>query len=199
MQQRFGNIFKVYSYLRYGYLLRYHDINVSFLSNLYLTLISTMYVLRLHHNRDFPIFIPFSPPTPKLSSLTADSNHSLILTTNLSTSSNVFPACKQILTRCVPSGTVGGTIGRTINPDVWRNWASWRGRELRREMMGEFGGCAGIWRIWGWGGSMRWFRVCRVWWKWDVRWLRWVLSFWGEWVVSDSVVWFIGMREVGRV
>jgi predicted neuraminidase len=44
------------------------------------------------------------------------SAHSIIATTRRSTSSRVFPACKQTLTRSLPFGTVGHVIGRAFIP-----------------------------------------------------------------------------------
>lgn len=51
-------------------------------------------------------------------------HHSLIASSNSLTSSAVFPACRQILTLDVPSGTVGGTTALTIIPLSCRNFAN---------------------------------------------------------------------------
>jgi hypothetical protein len=76
-------------------------------------------------------------------------SHFLIHAINLSTSPRVFPACKHTLTLCVPSGTVGGTIGLTINPASWQNLARLLGSCVKRENIGERGTSDGNWRISG--------------------------------------------------
>lgn len=66
----------------------------------------------MFYSRDiFDSLAESTPSTPFIFS-----THSPIVATSLSTSSKLFPACKQTLTRCPPSGTVGGTIALTTNP-----------------------------------------------------------------------------------
>lgn len=70
--------------------------------------------------------------------------HCSILVTSLSTSSKVLPECRQTLTLCPPSGTVGGTIGLTINPPSWQNFAKLRGCGVNSEKIGDWGWSGGI-------------------------------------------------------
>jgi hypothetical protein len=113
-------------------------------------------------------------------------NQDLILCTNASTSCFEFPACKQTLTRCVPSGTVGGTIGLTMNPASWHHFAKLLGSGVRRANIGELGRDCGSckmveWRAKGWS-----VRSCSY--KCVIRELRWVISWiWSvsRWELAD--------------
>ena len=62
---------------------------------------------------------------------------------SLSISSTLLPACKHTRTLEVPSGTVGGTIGRTTRPASWQRRAKFRGCGVQMEKMGDFGGSLG--------------------------------------------------------
>lgn len=66
-------------------------------------------------------------------------SHDSIVSVNLFNSSIVFPACRHILRRCFPLGTVGGMMARTISPFSWMHCANSRGRGDWRENMGERG------------------------------------------------------------
>jgi len=67
----------------------------------------------------------------------ASSAHSTTPSTNLSTSSLVFPACKHTLTRSFPFGTVGHVIGRAFMPSVRRNAERGRGWDVMIGIIGE--------------------------------------------------------------
>lgn len=81
--------------------------------------------------------------------------HSPTTSTNLSTSSKLFPACKQTLTLCPPTGTVGATIARTMKPAVWHSFAKSRGSGVRSEKIGDSGQRCGMRKRRCEGGSDR--------------------------------------------
>lgn len=76
-----------------------------------------MIIYNRHYSRAFSRSGPAS--TPSLLPV-CSSHHSCRTRTSFLTSSTVLPACKQILTLCVPCGTVGGTTARIIIPFIWR-------------------------------------------------------------------------------
>jgi hypothetical protein len=71
-------------------------------------------------------------------------NHSRILPTNPSISPVVLPACRHNRTLCVPSGTVGGTMGRTTKPPSWQYFARLRGSGVKSANIGDWGFCRGM-------------------------------------------------------
>jgi len=56
--------------------------------------------------------------------------------TNESTSSKLFPAWRQILTRSFPFGTVGHVIGRTFSPRALKRAANGWGYEVIKGTIG---------------------------------------------------------------
>lgn len=62
--------------------------------------------------------------------------------TNRSTSSKVFSAWRQILTRSFPFGTVGQVMGRAFNPSVRRRAANGWGYDVIKGTIGV-GSCEG--------------------------------------------------------
>lgn len=90
--------------------------------------------------RTIPIYnLAFSAPSPSILP-----THFPTTPTNLSTSSKLFPACKQTLTLSPPTGTVGATIARTINPAAWHSLAKSRGRGVSNEKIGDSGQRCGM-------------------------------------------------------
>jgi hypothetical protein len=72
------------------------------------------------------------------------SHHACSALTKLSTSLTVLPACKQILTRSVPCGTVGDTTALTIMPLPWRYPARSLGRLSCIAKIGDCGQALGM-------------------------------------------------------
>ena len=63
--------------------------------------------------------------------------HDSISVTNMSMSATVLPACRQILTLAVPSGTVGGTTARAIIPFDCKNVARFFGSSEQIAKIGD--------------------------------------------------------------
>lgn len=112
------------------------------------SLIPSAYSFEVKTPPNFDGCEPVVPISPEVSS------HSLILATKFSTSAKVLPACKHTLTRSVPLGTVGDTIGLTTNPASWQKLAKLRGSGVSKEKIGEEGFS---------GGKLSGFRVWFCW------------------------------------
>lgn len=94
--------------------------------------------------------------------------HVSIVSSSLSISCRVFPACKQTRTRSFPRGTVGAIIGRTMSPRSWQYRARSRGRLVRIEKIGD----RWLYSIWTSDDSILWRISSQRHWKYEILFCR---------------------------